>query len=112
LDTIKIFLINAAEWTFATLLMFSAVFLIARFGLKKTVEIVLVSLGFFISLFLVTLFDVVYEIANEGTRLMEGPPIFEVPFPNIFSVPFVVSSLVMIGIYAKWGRDLPSANSD
>lgn len=103
MEFIQILAVNAAGWIPGILLFYGTFFLVARFGLKRAAPKRYLFTGFFACVLIVTLIDAAYEVATEGTRLMDGERVFS-RFDNVLSVPFVASFLVLFLVYALAAR--------
>ena len=100
---LRILSINAAEWSIPTLIMYLTVLAIARFGLSIRLSVVKVISLFFVSLFITTGYDAIFEIQNKGLRLNDAMPQFG-GIPNIFTVPFMSSAAALLLGHKFWRR--------
>ena len=94
---------TAAEWSLATLIMYLIAITIVRFGFSIRLGIWKVACLFFAALLLTTGFDAVFEIQNGGLRLFDSEPLVSL-IPNVFSVPFIASAVVLSLAAKYWSR--------
>ena len=91
----------AAEWSLATILMYVIAYFIFRAASVKLTRVLIAASSLVTSLIFVSLIDIAFRVFSDGPGvLVEAPPL-AMHIPNVCSVPFAVS-MVVIFAFSRW----------
>jgi hypothetical protein len=91
----------AAEWSVATILMYVIAYFILRAASVKLTGILIAASSLVTSLIIVSLIDIAFRVFSDGPEVLVDAPPLAMHIPNVFSVPFAVS-MVVIFTFSRW----------
>ena len=91
----------AAEWSLATILMYVIAYFILRAASVKLTGVLIAASSLVTSLIIVSLLDIAFRVFFDGPEVLVDAPPLAMHIPNVFSVPFAVS-MVVIFTFSRW----------